>query len=166
MEFQRQTSWRLHEEHTATFELLGRVERVFTGRAGIYPPPDGDSNWPDFARRLHSAIDVEVTRHFEFEERDLFPLLERYGEGELAALLAEEHAAIRATAQPLSLLLRKAIAGGAQQDDWQTIKVLALEFSERLGSHVLKEEASLLPALESALDEETDRELFFAYASG
>ena len=166
MEFQLQTSRRLYEEHAATLELLNRVERVFTGRSGAYPPPDGDANWPAFARALLGAIEVEVARHFEFEERDLFPLLEQAGDGDLAGLLIEEHATIRAVAQPLAVLLRKALAGGMQPAEWQTMKVLALEFSERLGSHAQKEDGALLPVLDNLLDEETDRGLFSAYASG
>ncbi|OGA53229.1 MAG: hypothetical protein A3G25_05450 [Betaproteobacteria bacterium RIFCSPLOWO2_12_FULL_63_13] len=166
MEFQRQTSRRLHEEHGVTLELLERLERVFTGRSGIYPPPDGDSNWPDFARRLLGAIEYEVARHFEFEEHDLFPHLERAGDGDLAQLLTEEHRTIREAAQPLTLLMRKALAGGAQPEDWQTMKVLALEFSERLTSHAQKEESALLPVLDDVLDEQTDRELFGAYVAG
>jgi iron-sulfur cluster repair protein YtfE (RIC family) len=166
MEFQRQTSRRLYEEHVATMELLGRVERVFTGRAGAYPPPEGDSNWPSFVRGLLAAIDVEVARHFEFEERDLFPRLEEAGDGDLVALLNEEHGTIRAAAQPLAALLRKALAGAAEPPDWQTMKVLALEFSERLGSHAQKEDGALLPLLDNLLDEETDRELFDRYAAG
>ena len=166
MEFQLQTSRRLYEEHAATLELLNRVERVFTGRSGAYPPPEADSNFAAFARTLLGAIDVEVARHFEFEERDLFPLLEQAGDGDLAGLLIEEHATIRAVAQPLAVLLRKALAGGVQPDEWQTMKVLALEFSERLGSHAQKEDGALLPVLDNLLDEETDRGLFSAYASG
>lgn len=166
MDFQRQTNRRLYEEHVATVELLGRVERVFTGRAGAYPPPDGDSNWPAFARGLLGAIEVEVARHFEFEERDLFPRLEQAGDGDLAALLNEEHATIRAVSRPLAELLRRALAGAMQLADWQTMKTLALEFSERLGSHAQKEDGALLPVLENLLDEETDRELFGAYAAG
>ena len=166
MEFQRHTSRRLYEEHAATLELLGRVERVFTGRALAYPPPQGDSDWPGFARSLLGAIDVEVARHFEFEERDLFPLLEEAGDGDLAGLLIEEHASIRAVAQPLAALLRCSLAGGVQPAEWQTMKILALEFSERLGSHAQKEDGALLPVLDNLLDEETDRGLFGAYASG
>ena len=166
MEFQLQTSRRLYEEHAATLELLGRVERVFTGRSGAYPPPEGDSDFPAFARALLGAIDVEVARHFEFEERDLFPLLEQAGDGDLAGLLIEEHATIRAVAQPLGVLLRKALAGAVQPAEWQTMKILALEFSERLGSHAQKEDGALLPVLDNLLDEETDRGLFGACASG
>src|SRR5471030_693745 len=129
MDFQRQTSRRSYEEHAATLQLLARVERVFTGRAGVYPPAAGDGNWLAFARALLSAIEVEVALHFEFEERDLFPRLEEAGDGDLAALLNEEHATIRAVAQSLVNLLRQALADGLRPQQWQTLKILALEFS-------------------------------------
>ncbi len=166
MDFQRQTSQRLYDEHVATLKLLARVESVFTGRAGAYPPPAGDSAWPGFARTLLTAIEVEVARHFEFEERDLFPRLEEAGDGDLAALLNEEHVTIRAVAQPLAALLRQALGEGLQPQQWQAMKTLALEFSERLGSHAQKEDGALLPLLDNLLDEDTDRELFGAYAAG
>lgn len=166
MDFQRQTNKRLYEEHAATLQLLARVERIFGGRAGAYPPAAGDAEWPAFARSLLSAIEVEVARHFEFEERDLFPLLEEGGDGDLAALFNEEHASIRAVAQPLAGLLRQALVEALSPQQWQTLKTLALEFSERLGSHAQKEDGALLPVLDGLLDEETDRTLFAAYAAG
>jgi hypothetical protein len=166
MDFQRQTNRRLYEEHVATLQLLARVERVFTGRAGAYPPAAGDAAWLAFARTLLGAIEVEVARHFEFEERDLFPRLEEVGDGDLAALLNEEHVTIRAVAQPLAALLRQAQGEELQPQQWQAMKTLALEFSERLGSHAQKEVGALLPLLDNLLDEDTDRELFGAYAAG
>ena len=84
----------------------------------------------------------------------------------MAALFEEEHTTIRAVAQPLADLLRQALAGALAPPQWQTLKTLALEFSERLGSHAQKEDGALLPVLEQLLDEETDRELFGAYAAG
>jgi len=166
MDFQRQTNRRLYEEHVATLQLLTRVELVFTGRAGAYPPAAGDPAWPAFARTLLTAIEVEIARHFEFEERDLFPRLVEAGDGDLAALLNEEHVTIRAVAQPLAGLLRKALGEGLQPQQWQGMKTLALEFSERLSSHAQKEDGALLPVLDNLLDEDTDRELFGAYAAG
>ena len=166
MEFRRQTNRRLYEEHVATIELLARVERVFTGRAGAYPPPAGDANWQAFARAVLGALEVEVARHFEFEERDLFPRLQEAGDGDLAALLVEEHETIRAVAKPLGERLRASLAGAPQPADWQAMKTLGLELAERLGSHAQKEDGALLPVLEDLLDEETDRELFSAYAAG
>ena len=166
MEFERQTNRRLYEEHVATLDLLGRVERAVTGRAGGYPPAPGDAGWDAFARGAIGAIELEVARHFEFEERDLFPLLEQSGDGDLAALLREEHETIRAVAGPFTQLLRKSRAGGMASADWQSLKTLGLELSERLGSHAQKEDGSLLATLENVLDEDTDRELFAAYAAG
>ncbi|MBE0624959.1 MAG: hemerythrin domain-containing protein [Burkholderiales bacterium] len=166
MDFQRQTNKRLYEEHVATLQLLARVERVFGGRAGAYPPAPGDTEWAAFARALLSAIEVEVARHFEFEERDLFPLLEQAGDGDLAELLIEEHVTIRAVAQSIAGLLRASIAGELPPQQWQTLKTLGFEFSERLGSHAQKEDGALLPVLENLLDEDRDRELFGAYAAG
>ena len=166
MEWQRQTNKRLFEEHAATLNLLARVERVFGGRAGAYPPKADDPEWPAFARTLLSAIEVEVARHFEFEEKDLFPRLEEAGDGDLAALLAEEHVSIREVAGALADLLRRTLAGDLQAQEWQTLKTLGFEFSERLGSHAQKEDGALLPVLENLLDDDTDRELFGAYAAG
>jgi len=159
MFYSRQTSLRLHEEHLATIQLWGRLEQSIAARVA-------EAELDALLRNCSAALAEEVTRHFEFEERDVFPRLEQAGDGDLAGLLIEEHATIRAVAQPLAVLLRKALAGGMQPAEWQTMKVLALEFSERLGSHAQKEDGALLPVLENLLDEETDRGLFGAYASG
>jgi iron-sulfur cluster repair protein YtfE (RIC family) len=166
MDFQRQTNKRLYEEHVATLRLLERVERVFSGRGGVYPPEAEDPVWPVFARTLLSAIDLEIAGHFDFEERDLFPLLVEAGDGDLAVLLGEEHVTIRAVAESIAVLLRQSLAGKLEPGQWQLLKTQALEFSERLGSHAQKEDGALLPVLEHLLDEDTDRELFGAYAAG
>ena len=166
MDFQRQTNRRLYEEHAASVQLLARLESVVTGRAGAFPPAAGESAWPAFARTLLTAIEVEVARHFEFEERDLFPRLEEAGDGDLVALLNEEHETIRAVAAPLAALTRQSLGEGLQPQQWQSLKTLALEFSERLSSHAQKEDGALLPVLDNLLDEDTDRELFGAYAAG
>ena len=166
MDFRRQTTKRLYEEHLATLQLLARAERVLSGRAGAYPPAEGDAEWPPFARALLAALEVEVARHFEFEERDLFPRLEDAGDGDLAELLSEEHATIRAVTGPLADLLRRTLADGLPPQQWQMLKMQGLELCERLGSHAQKEDGALLPVLENLLDEDEDRELFGAYAAG
>ncbi len=63
MDFQRQTNRRRYEEPVATLQLLARVERVFTGRAGAYPPAaDDDPAWLAFARTLLAASYSARTR--------------------------------------------------------------------------------------------------------
>jgi hemerythrin-like domain-containing protein len=165
MNFERHTNRRLFEEHAATLTLLARTEAVFTGRAGGFPPRADDAGWRSFAVTLAGAIEGEVTRHFDFEEQDLFPLLERAGEADLVALLEEEHVTILAAARPLAILARRSLETALSAAEWQTMKTLALEFAERLGSHAQKEDGALLPLLEELLDAETDRDLFGAYVA-
>ena len=49
---------------------------------------------------------------------------------------------------------------------WEALKRGVLELVERLVSHIQKEEMALLPLLDDLLDDETDRQLAFAYAAG
>ena len=149
MNFNRQTTRRLHEDHEATLALWNRFEQAASAR-----------NWPpgeDLARACASALAGEISQHFDFEETELFPRLTEAGEGDIAELLAEEHVAIRAAAQ--------AFTEAFERQDWQQLRAAGLELSERLGAHVQKEEMSLLPAVEDLLDDETDARLVLAYAS-
>lgn len=156
MDFSRHISRRLHEEHEATLALWGRLEQTLAAR-GAKPPTEEDLR---LLRDCAAQIAEEVTRHFAFEENALFPRLAAAGEGDIAELLAEEHAAIRSAARRFSEL---AHPGATPQARWSELRALALELAERLVSHVQKEEMSLLPSLEDLLDEETDRELAGSY---
>ena len=156
MDFNRHISRRLHEEHEATLALWGRLEQTLAMR-GTKPPTDEDLR---LMRDCAAQIADEVTRHFAFEERDLFPLLANSGEGDIAELLAEEHATIRAAAKRFAELAQP---GADPQAHWPELRALALELAERLVSHVQKEEMSLLPSLDDLLDEDTDRELAGSY---
>jgi len=156
MDFNRHISRRLHEEHEATLALWGRLEQTLALR-GMKPPTDEDLR---LVRDCAAQIADEVTRHFAFEEKDLFPLLAASGEGDIAGLLAEEHATIREAAQRFGELTRP---GADPQARWPAVRALALELAERLVSHVQKEEMSLLPSLEDLLDEETDQALAGSY---
>ena len=148
MEFARGISRRLHEEHAATLALWGRVEQRFA--AG----QEDDA----LMREAAAALQGEIERHFAFEETELFPRLAESGEADIAELLGEEHAAIRAAGAEFL-----ALAGGAPAP--APCRTLALELAERLISHVQKEEMALLPALDDLLDEDADRELALAYAA-
>lgn len=152
--FARQVSRALDDEHRATLDLLARVEQVFR-RTGARDAV--------LASAFGRQIEHELARHFAFEERDLFPRLHETGAGDLAVLLTEEHETIHRVAAELVPLAR----GAAALDDagWADFRRCALEMVERLRAHIDKETAALLPAVDDALDEETDRELAFAYAS-
>jgi hemerythrin-like domain-containing protein len=157
MDFSRHVSRRLHEEHEATLALWGRLEQALAMR-GNKPPTEEDLR---LMRDCAAQLSDEVTRHFAFEEKDLFPLLAASGEGDIADLLREEHAAIREAAHRFGELAQPA---GDSQANWPEVRTLALELVERLMSHVQKEEMSLLPSLEDLLDEETDQALAGSYA--
>jgi len=153
MFFNRQTSLRLHEEHLATVQLWSRLEQTIVRRAP-------EAELLEALRGGLAALEDEVTRHFHFEERELFPRLAEAGEGDIAELLREEHETIRSAARTLRELLGSAPPDAATL---QQMRTLGLELAERLVAHVQKEEMALLPALEDLLDEDTDRELLLAY---
>jgi hemerythrin-like domain-containing protein len=155
MDFNRQISRRLHEEHEATLALWNRFELAVAARA--WPPQADDGELASLLRNCASALTQEVSHHFDFEESELFPRLAEAGEGDIAELLTEEHVAVRAAAQGFGAAL--------QTQDWQRLRAAGLELAERLVAHVQKEEMSLLPAIEDLLDEETDARLALAYAS-
>jgi hemerythrin-like domain-containing protein len=164
MSFQRQVSHALDEEHRTSLDLLGRIEQAFARapRTGASRDPDLAKAAAVFARHLEQ----DVNRHFDFEEKELFPRLADAGEGDIAELLAEEHAAIRAVAAEMLPLAQAAAAGSLDDLGWNTLKIGALEMVERQVSHIQKETMALLPMLDDLLDDETDRTLAFAYAAG
>jgi len=158
MDYARQVSRTLDEEHRNNLELLGKVEQALA-RA---PRPDPAMN--DLIGKFAQALDHDIERHFRFEEDSLFPLMDEAGDGEMAALLVEEHDTIREVAAELLPLARAAIAGTIDDEGWGTLRLSALEIVERQVAHIQKETMALLPALDDLLDDDTDRNLTFAYA--
>ena len=164
MGFQRQVSQALDDEHRTNLDLLGRVEQAFARapRGGMAADAELARLAGTFGRHLEHDID----RHFEFEERQLFPRMTEAGDGDMAALLVEEHESIRAVAAELLPLARAAAAGTLDADGWSALRQGSLEMVERQVAHIQKETMALLPLLDDLLDEETDRQLAFGYASG
>lgn len=164
MSFPRETARTLHAEHQEHLALLGRVE------AALARLPRGDARRQPELQRLLAALahelQVQTPRHFDFEEQQLFTRMTGSGDGPIAALLTEEHAAMRDVAAELAPLLGAARQGTlAADDDWLQLQQCALELVERQVSHIQKEEMALLPMLEELLDEDTDRQLAMDYAA-
>jgi hemerythrin-like domain-containing protein len=157
--FERQVNRALDDEHRENLDLLNRVGLAF---ARAQP---NDAAAAALAAGLARHARGELPRHFGFEERDLFPRLVEAGEGDIVGLLQEEHDAIRAVVAELGPLADAAVAGPLDGAGWGALRRTVLELAERLTSHIDKETLALLPILEAALDEDTDRELAFAYAS-
>jgi len=153
----RQVGRCLDDEHRAHLELLNRVEQALGRGAG--------ADLGALASSLLHHVEHEIGRHFDFEETQLFPLMAEAGDGDLATLLTEEHDNIRAVADELVPLARAAAAAAPQPAAAAALKRLMLELVERQVAHIQKESMALLPVLDDLLDDETDRQLAFAYAA-
>jgi len=164
MELQRQTCRRLHEEHEAVFELLRRLQRALANSQAHAAPDFFDPAWSALFRAVRAGLEFEVARHFDFEERSLFPLLAEAGDGDLVELLNEDHKVIREVTAPLLELLGKWQRRDLDAPGWHSLRRLGLELCDSLADHALKEEQAMLPVLENMLSEDQDRELFAAYA--
>lgn len=154
-----QVSRTLDEEHRTNLALLGKVELAL-GRAARFDPA-----LAGLIGQFMRALQNDLDRHFRFEEVSLFPRMSDSGDGGMAALLTEEHEAIREVAAELIPLAQQAAGGGIDEAGWSALRRLALELIERQVAHIQKETMALLPLLDDLLDEETDRELAFAYAA-
>lgn len=163
MAFLRQVSRALDDEHRTNLELLGRIEQAFAraSQTGMATDPDLVRLAGSFSRQLEQ----DIGRHFDFEERELFPRMAEAGDGDMAALLGEEHDAIRELAAELLPLACAAAKGVLAIDGWDALRRGCLEMVDRQVAHIQKETMALLPMLDDLLDEETDRELAFAYVS-
>jgi hemerythrin-like domain-containing protein len=162
MTFMRQVSQTLDTEHRTALDVLGRLEQACARR--LRAPAD-DPQFSALASAFARLIEHDTGRHFEFEERELFPRMVESGEGDIAALLEEEHDAIRAVAEEVLPLARAAAAGTLTDNGFDDFKRGVLEFVDRQVSHIQKETMALLPLLDDLLDDDTDRELSLAYAS-
>jgi hemerythrin-like domain-containing protein len=161
MTFLRHVSRLLDDEHRAFLDLIGRVEQAFA-RAPRRGVPDAE-----LARLLDTfagAVESDVGRHFDFEEQQLFPRLADAGEGDITALLTEEHDAMREVAAELLPMAREAAAGAIEPERLEALRRGVFEMVERQVAHIQKETMALLPMLDQLLDDETDRELAFAHA--
>jgi hemerythrin-like domain-containing protein len=163
MSASRQVSHTLDTEHRSSLDLLGRVELAFARatRAAAQRDPE----LVKLAGALARLVEQDIGRHFDFEERELFTRMAEAGEGDIAELLREEHDAIREVAAELLPLARGAAAGTLDDAGFDALRRGALEMVERQVAHIQKETMALLPLLDDLLDDDTDRELAFAYAA-
>jgi len=163
MSYQTQVSRVLDDEHRANLELLARVEHAFSR-----PPAPGDgvdSQLAQLAGAFGRYLAQDIGRHFEFEEQQLFPRLAEAGDGSIAALMREEHEAIREVAGELLPLAREAAQGVVDEEAWDRLRLGTLELIERQVSHIQKETMAVLPLLDDLLDPDTDGELALEYAA-
>ncbi len=163
MTFHRSVPRLLHDEHAATASALSRAESVLL-RGRKVAPDRSDAEAARAVSQLSRLLQVEAMSHFDFEEQVIFPLLREHGEGDLAGLLLEEHGIIRAAAAELQEIAGQAALNGFSNESWPAFRRLGNELSERLRSHIDKEEMGLLPILEEMLDTDLDAEIAACHA--
>lgn len=159
----RQVGHALDTEHRSNLDLLGRLEKTLARASGGVAARE--PGFTKIAAEFVRLIEHDTGRHFDFEERELFPRLADAGEGDIAALLQEEHDAIRAVAAEILPLARAGAAGTLDDAGFVQFRQKAGEMVERQVAHIQKETMALLPMLDDLLDDETDRELSFLYAA-
>lgn len=164
MEFQRQTTRRLHNEHAAAAALLDRLEDLLARQGRGAPADAAEPGVGLLLGDLAVHLESESVRHFDFEEEHLFPRLRASGEGGIADLLDEEHRSIRPLAARLATLARGGRAEGFASESWAEFHRLGFELVETLGAHIQKEEMGLLPLLDDLLEDEADADLAASYA--
>ena len=150
----------LDTEHRSNLDLLGRIEQALARRPG-----SAEDELARLAPQFVRLIEQDIGRHFGFEESELFPRMADAGEGDIAELLREEHEAIREVAAEVLPLARGAAAGTLDGAGFEALRRGASELIERQVAHIQKETMALLPLLDDLLDDETDQQLAFAYAS-
>ena len=142
---------------------MERLEQMLArGRRGG-PPDKADGNVARLLSDLTVGLEAEVGRHFAFEEDHIFTYLEAIGDAGIGEHLTSEHAAIRPIGTRVAGLARAAATNRFAAADWEEFMRLAQELSDRMLTHVQKEEMALLPVIEENMDPETEARLYQEY---
>jgi hemerythrin-like domain-containing protein len=112
---------------------------------------------------LAVGLEAEVERHFAFEEDHIFTYLEAIGDAGIGEHLTDEHAAIRPIGARVATIACAAATNGFAPPEWEEFKRLAQDLSDRILTHVQKEEVALLPVIEENMDPETEARLYQEY---
>ncbi len=161
--FSNRISQRLHEEHRATIALVERIENLLARQRQSGVPDVNDRGTAQLLADLSAGLEIEVLRHFAFEEDKIFAYLEAAGEAAIGEHLTSEHQAMRPIGVRLAALARTAGAQGFDAAGWDEFRRLGSDLCERLRAHVDKEDMALLPLLDETMDTETEARLFQEY---
>lgn len=152
----------LHDEHRSTIATLERLAGFIASQRRGPPTGNMDAN-ALLLREVAAGVESEVRRHFDFEEQELFTFLENIGDAAIGAHLTTEHNAMRPLGQRVAALARAGSEGAFDDAGWQEFKRVSAELSERMLTHIQKEEMALLPLLEESMDAETELRLCETY---
>ena len=162
MQFQNRVCQALHDEHFASIALMERLEQAFA-RYRKSPPDVKDQVISQLLNDLAIGIEGELTRHFAFEEEELFSYLNDAGDRAIGAHLTSEHEMIRPLGTTMVKLIGEARTQGFDEARWNEFRRIGQELSERLVGHAQKEEMALLPMLDEMMDSEKEMQLYEKY---
>lgn len=148
----------LHEEHFRIIMLLCDLEQRITGEAAQRPFDPDCENDREWLKDLLFCLD-QIVDHNAFEEAELFPLICAHGEGELAALLIDEHDAIGPCARRLHAITAETIEIGINARRWDDFKTVGAELASEMMFHLQKEEMTVIQRLSVFLDAREDHQL-------
>lgn len=152
----------LHAEHQTTLAALNDLELLARFRS---PPDIADATTQARLADIARVLEEDVTRHFGFEEAELFPLLRTAGAGFMVDMLLAEHEDIRPIAEDLAAVSRAGAADGFDAAAWARFRQLAEDIIDRETFHVQKEEMGLLAALSQVLSADQDAVLAEKHAA-
>ncbi len=153
----------LREEHRCTGLFVERLQAML-GRHPSAPPDRADGLAAGVLRDLPSALGAELSRHFDFEEESLFPLLAAEGAPAIGQHLTEAHLQMRPLLARLLAVGATSLATGFDVARWSEFRIAAGDLCGQLLAHVEMEDMVLLPLLEENLDPVEDAALYDVYA--
>lgn len=148
----------LHEQHFRILVLVSGLENRIRGDGAVRPLDVNDENDLGLLNELASSLSAAI-EHNAFEEKVLFPLLCRRGEGELADLLAQEHLTIGPVVRQMQILAAELLQHGCDRSRWQEFRQTAETLVTEMLSHLQKEELMVVQRLDVFLDARTDHKL-------
>lgn len=163
MEYTRATARAMHEDHMAVLGLLERLDQLLVRHSGDTLPDCTQGDARLLLNDLKAAVHSEITSHFDFEEKSLFPIICEAGADDMADILKTEHSVLLPLGSQLADMAGTASLKGFTRESWMAFRQTAGAFVEGLSGHVDKEEMALVPALEEILDEQQDMELITSY---
>ncbi len=164
MDFSSHIARLLHEDHSATVEMIEGLESLIV-KAKRTTPNTNDLPIQKILTQANQVIQHEVHKHFTFEENELFTRLAEFGDNAIGQHLTDEHRAILPVADQVAAFANTSLNDGFSDASWAQFSSLAGELIERMLMHIQKEEMALLPMLEEILDPETDMKLADEYMS-
>ncbi len=154
---------RLHDEHQSTLSILNDLEAAILARPQDQPMDLADAPQRATLERFIHVVDRDVSRHFDFEEDALFPILRGRGAGDMADMLTGEHAAIKPLANRLKAIAAHALRHGFNALTWGEFRTSVIDLMDREAFHIQKEEMGMVRVLAYFLDDAQDAALAERY---